>query len=71
MIFTRFTDRSRRGVEAAFEEAIKYVRERQIRGHVVAEFQGIQWKLAEMYRDIEAGRSIAGVLPPHRGHRSP
>ena len=44
--------------EAAFEEAIKYVRERQIRGHAVAEFQGIQWKLAEMYRDIEAGRAL-------------
>jgi alkylation response protein AidB-like acyl-CoA dehydrogenase len=44
--------------EAAFEEAIKYVRERSIRGHAVSEFQGIQWKLAEMYRDIEAGRSL-------------
>lgn len=44
--------------EAAFEEAITYVRERQIRGHAVSEFQGIQWKLAEMYRDIEAGRSL-------------
>ena len=44
--------------EAAFEEAIKYVRERKIRGHAVSEFQGIQWKLAEMYRDIEAGRSL-------------
>ena len=44
--------------EAAFEEAIKYVRERTIRGQRVADFQGIQWKLAEMYRDIEAGRSL-------------
>jgi alkylation response protein AidB-like acyl-CoA dehydrogenase len=44
--------------EAAFEEAIKYVRERTIRGKPVADFQGIQWKLAEMYRDIEAGRSL-------------
>jgi alkylation response protein AidB-like acyl-CoA dehydrogenase len=44
--------------EAAFEEAIGYVRERRIRGQAVAEFQGIQWKLAEMYRDIEAGRSL-------------
>ncbi len=44
--------------EAAFEEAIKYVRERNIRGHPVSDFQGIQWKLAEMYRDIEAGRSL-------------
>jgi len=44
--------------EAAFEEAIKYVRDRTIRGQRVADFQGIQWKLAEMYRDIEAGRSL-------------
>jgi alkylation response protein AidB-like acyl-CoA dehydrogenase len=44
--------------EAAFEEAIKYVRERKIRGNPVSDFQGIQWKLAEMYRDIEAGRSL-------------
>ena len=44
--------------EGAFEEAISYVRERKIRGNSVAEFQGIQWKLAEMYRDIEAGRAL-------------
>jgi len=44
--------------EGAFEEAIKYVRERTIFGHAVADFQGIRWKLAEMYRDIEAGRSL-------------
>ena len=44
--------------EAAFEEAIKYARERNIRGHPISDFQGIQWKLAEMYRDIEAGRSL-------------
>lgn len=44
--------------EGAFEEAVKYVRERKIRGQSVSEFQGIQWKIAEMYRDIEAGRSL-------------
>jgi alkylation response protein AidB-like acyl-CoA dehydrogenase len=44
--------------EGAFEEAVKYVRERTIRGERVGDFQGIQWKLAEMYRDIEAGRSL-------------
>ena len=44
--------------EGAFEEAIGYVKERTIRGQAVASFQGIQWKLAEMYRDIEAGRSL-------------
>jgi alkylation response protein AidB-like acyl-CoA dehydrogenase len=44
--------------EGAFEEAIRFVRERRIRGQAIAAFQGIQWKLAEMYRDIEAGRSL-------------
>src|SRR3989442_6022167 len=44
--------------EAAFEEAISYVRQRTIRGNPVSDFQGIQWKLAEMYRDIEAGRAL-------------
>lgn len=44
--------------EGAFEEAVRYVRERTIRGQPVSNFQGIQWKLAEMYRDIEAGRSL-------------
>ena len=44
--------------EGAFEEAIKYVRDRQIFGRRIGDFQGIRWKLAEMYRDIEAGRSL-------------
>jgi alkylation response protein AidB-like acyl-CoA dehydrogenase len=44
--------------EGAFEEAIKYVRDRQIFGKRIGDFQGIRWKLAEMYRDIEAGRSL-------------
>jgi alkylation response protein AidB-like acyl-CoA dehydrogenase len=44
--------------EGAFEEAIKYVRSREIFGKTIGDFQGIRWKLAEMYRDIEAGRSL-------------
>lgn len=44
--------------EGAFEEAIKYVRERNAFGKPIGEFQGMRWKLAEMYRDIEAGRSL-------------
>ena len=44
--------------EGAFEEAIKYARERRAFGHTIGEFQGMRWKLAEMYRDIEAGRSL-------------
>jgi alkylation response protein AidB-like acyl-CoA dehydrogenase len=44
--------------EGAFEEAIKYARDRTAFGHAIGEFQGMRWKLAEMYRDIEAGRSL-------------
>jgi alkylation response protein AidB-like acyl-CoA dehydrogenase len=44
--------------EGAFEEAIKYARERKAFGRAIGEFQGMRWKLAEMYRDIEAGRSL-------------
>ena len=44
--------------EGAFEEAIKYARDRTAFGRAIGEFQGMRWKLAEMYRDIEAGRSL-------------
>ena len=44
--------------EGAFEEAIKYVRDRTAFGKRIGDFQGMRWKLAEMYRDIEAGRSL-------------
>ncbi|HET7096615.1 MAG TPA: acyl-CoA dehydrogenase family protein [Casimicrobiaceae bacterium] len=44
--------------EGAFEEAIKYARDRTAFGRRIGEFQGMRWKLAEMYRDIEAGRSL-------------
>jgi len=44
--------------EGALEEAIKYAKERHVFGRAVADFQGMRWKLAEMYRDIEASRSI-------------
>ncbi len=44
--------------EGAFAEATKYARERTIFNKAIAEFQGIQWKLADMYKDIEVGRSM-------------
>ncbi len=44
--------------EGAFEEAIRYARERSAFGRSISEFQGMRWKLAVMYRDIEAARSI-------------
>lgn len=44
--------------EGAFEEAIRYARDRTVFGRRVGDMQGMRWKLAEMYRDIEAGRSL-------------
>jgi alkylation response protein AidB-like acyl-CoA dehydrogenase len=44
--------------EGAFEEAVKYARERTAFGRSIGEFQAMRHKLAEMYRDIEASRSI-------------
>jgi alkylation response protein AidB-like acyl-CoA dehydrogenase len=44
--------------EGAFAEALKYAREREIFGKPIGDFQGNRWKLADMYKDIETGRSI-------------
>ncbi len=44
--------------EGAFEEAVKYCRDRTAFNRPIGNFQGMRWKLAEMYRDIEVGRSI-------------
>ena len=44
--------------EGAFEEAVKYCRDRTAFGRSIGEFQVMRHKLAEMYRDIEASRSI-------------
>jgi alkylation response protein AidB-like acyl-CoA dehydrogenase len=44
--------------EGAFDEAVNYARERQVFGKAVADHQGIRWKLADMFKDIEAGRGL-------------
>jgi alkylation response protein AidB-like acyl-CoA dehydrogenase len=44
--------------EGAFDEAVSYVRERTVFNKPVADFQGIRWKLADMFKDIEAGRGL-------------
>jgi alkylation response protein AidB-like acyl-CoA dehydrogenase len=44
--------------EGALEEAVKYVGERKAFGRPIADFQGIRWKIAEMYREIETARSV-------------
>jgi alkylation response protein AidB-like acyl-CoA dehydrogenase len=44
--------------EGAFDEAVNYVRERDVFNHPISDFQGIRWKLADMFKDIEAGRGL-------------
>lgn len=44
--------------EGAFGEAVKYARGRTAFGRSIGAFQGMRWKLAEMYRDIETARAI-------------
>src|ERR1700730_3634044 len=44
--------------EGAFDEARNYVRDRTVFGKAVGNYQGVRWKLAEMYREIEVARSI-------------
>ncbi len=44
--------------EGAFDESVNYVRERTVFGKPIGDHQGIRWKLADMFRDIEAGRGL-------------
>jgi alkylation response protein AidB-like acyl-CoA dehydrogenase len=44
--------------EGAFEEAVRYARDREVFGQPIGSMQGMRWKIAEMYRDIEVARSI-------------
>jgi alkylation response protein AidB-like acyl-CoA dehydrogenase len=43
--------------EGALEAAVAYVKERRAFGRAIGDFQGMRWKIAEMYREIEAARS--------------
>ena len=44
--------------EGAFEEAVKYVRQRTIKDRPTGTMQGMRWHVADMAREIEVGRSI-------------
>ncbi len=44
--------------QAALDRALAYAKERKQFGKAIAEFQGIQWMLAEMATDIEAARHM-------------
>jgi alkylation response protein AidB-like acyl-CoA dehydrogenase len=42
----------------AYEEALKYAQQREQFGHPIAEFQAIQWKLADMATELDAARLL-------------
>ena len=44
--------------QGAFEHALAYARERQAFGHPIAEFQAIQFMLADMATEIDAARLL-------------
>ncbi|MGZ8156006.1 MAG: acyl-CoA dehydrogenase family protein [Burkholderiales bacterium] len=44
--------------EGSLEEAVKYMRERKAFGRSIGDFQGMRWKVADMYIQIEAGRGL-------------
>jgi len=47
--------------EAGLEQAMEYAEEREQFGQTIDEFQGIEWKLAEMYRQVEtAAQTVYG-----------
>jgi alkylation response protein AidB-like acyl-CoA dehydrogenase len=44
--------------QGAYESALKYSKERKQFGRAIAEFQAIQWKLADMATELEAARLL-------------
>jgi alkylation response protein AidB-like acyl-CoA dehydrogenase len=59
-------------VRAAFEDSIRYAQQRHAFGKPIAEHQAIQFKLAEMATDLEAGRLlyVNAALKKQRGERA-
>src|SRR3546814_20387996 len=54
--------------ESSLEESVRYSRDRKAFGGPIADFQGMRWKLADMFVRIEACRSLlyraAGTADP-------
>ncbi len=44
--------------QRALEESVKFAREREAFGQKIAEFEAIQWKLADMATEIDAARLL-------------
>ena len=46
------------GAQAALDKALDYSRERKAFGQPIGDFQGMQWKLADMATELEAARAL-------------
>ncbi|HYO91230.1 MAG TPA: acyl-CoA dehydrogenase [Pyrinomonadaceae bacterium] len=57
--------------QGAYEESLKYAKERQAFGQPIAEFQAIQFKLANMATEIEAARllTLQAAAMKDAGHK--
>jgi alkylation response protein AidB-like acyl-CoA dehydrogenase len=44
--------------QGAFEEAVRYAKQRKAFGKTISEFQAIQWMIADMQTDVEAARGL-------------
>ena len=55
----------------ALDASVKYVKERRQFGKAIAEFQGIQWKLADMATELDAARllTLRAAVLKDAGHR--
>jgi alkylation response protein AidB-like acyl-CoA dehydrogenase len=55
--------------EAAYEASVAYAKEREAFGQKIGEFQGIQWKIADMKMRLEASRLLiySAALAKERG----
>jgi alkylation response protein AidB-like acyl-CoA dehydrogenase len=55
----------------ALDAALKYVKERRQFGKAIAEFQGIQWKLADMATELDAARLLTqrAAVMKDAGHK--
>jgi alkylation response protein AidB-like acyl-CoA dehydrogenase len=55
--------------EAAIAEAIAYARQRRVFGEPIANYQAIQWMLADMATELEAARLLTWKAAASRAHQ--
>jgi alkylation response protein AidB-like acyl-CoA dehydrogenase len=57
--------------QGAYEEAVRFSKERTQGGQLISSFQGLQWMLADMTIQIEAARLLIYRAAANAGHKFP